>query len=109
MGFTLVFVDHSKEAPRHDISAVAALAAARLRPEATGFMLSSHMSREPIARRVMEALGLRPVIHADMALGEGTGAVALLPLLDMALGVYGGGHTFDSLGMAPYAPRGEGT
>lgn len=90
------------------ISAVAALAAARLCPAARDFLLPSHLSREPIARRVMEELQLRPVLHADMALGEGTGAVALLPLLDMALRVYNGGHTFGALDMAPYAPQEDG-
>lgn len=87
------------------ISAVAALVAARIRPEAKDFMLPSHMSREPAALRIMDELGLQPVIHADMALGEGTGAVALLPLMDMALCVYHGMHTFDDLGMDAYTPQ----
>ena len=89
------------------ISAVAALVTARICPKAKDFMLPSHMSREPAALRIMEELGLVPVIHADMALGEGTGAVALLPLLDMALRVYHGPHTFDDLGMEAYAPQEE--
>ena len=87
------------------ISAVAALVAARICPEAKEFMLPSHMSREPAAIRIMNELNLKPIIHADMALGEGTGAVALLPLLDMALRVYHGPHTFDDLGMDAYAPQ----
>lgn len=89
------------------ISAVAALVAARICPEAKDFMLPSHMSREPAAVRIMDELGLRPIIHADMALGEGTGAVALLPLLDMALRVYHGPHTFTDLGMEAYTPQEE--
>ena len=89
------------------ISAVAALTAARLRPEAADFMLPSHMSREPAMMRIMEELHLRPILHADMALGEGTGAVALIPLLDMALKVYHGPHTFDDLGMDAYKPQEE--
>lgn len=84
------------------ISAVAALTAARLCPEAVDFMLPSHMSRETAMTRIMDELKLTPVIHADMALGEGTGAAALLPLLDMALKVYHGPHTFKGLGMAAY-------
>ena len=87
------------------ISAVAALVAARICPEAKDFMLPSHMSREPAAIRIMDELELKPVIHADMALGEGTGAAALLPLLDMALRVYHGPHTFDDLGMDAYTPQ----
>lgn len=87
------------------ISAVAALVAARICPEAKDFMLPSHMSREPAAIRIMDELELKPIIHADMALGEGTGAAALLPLLDMALRVYHGPHTFDDLGMDAYTPQ----
>lgn len=87
------------------ISAVAALIAARINPEATAFMLPSHMSREPAMVRIMDELGLSPILHADMALGEGTGAVAVIPLLDMALKVYHGPHTFDDLGMNAYTPQ----
>lgn len=89
------------------ISAVAALTAARMDPAAAECMLPSHLSREPAMARIMEALGLQPILHADMALGEGTGAVALIPLLDMALKVYHSAHTFDDLGMAPYVPQEE--
>lgn len=87
------------------ISAVAALTAARIRPETRDFMLASHMSREPAMRRIMDELGLHPILHADMALGEGTGAAALIPMLDMALRVYHGPHTFDDLGMDAYTPQ----
>ena len=87
------------------VSAAAALAAFRICPESADFMLPSHMSREGVTPHIMKELGLDPVIAADMALGEGTGAVALMPLLDMALAVYGGTHTFDALGMAAYTPQ----
>ncbi|MBE5811675.1 MAG: nicotinate-nucleotide--dimethylbenzimidazole phosphoribosyltransferase [Clostridiales bacterium] len=89
------------------ISAVAALAAARICPAAVDSILPSHMSREPAMVRILAELGMEPILHADMALGEGTGAVALLPLLDMALRVYHGPHTFDDLGMAAYTPQEE--
>lgn len=88
------------------ISAVSALLAIRMCPAVRDFMLASHMSREPAGRLIMEALGMRPVVYADMALGEGTGAVMLLPLLDMVLSVYRGTHTFTGLGMPAYQPLG---
>ena len=90
------------------ISAVAALIAVRICPECRAFMLPSHMSREPAMLRIAGELSLEPIIHADMALGEGTGAVALFPLLDMAHRVYAGPHTFDDLGIDAYTPQ-EGT
>jgi len=89
------------------ISAVAALAAVRIRPDVREFILPSHMSREPAMIRILNELDMHPIIHGNMALGEGTGAVALLPLLDMAMKIYDGPHTFDDLGMAAYRPQGE--
>ena len=87
------------------ISAVAALCAARLCPEAKGAMLASHVSAEPAGRLVLDELGLKPLITAEMRLGEGSGAVAVLPLLDMTLAVYHSGHTFGKMGMKPYTPQ----
>lgn len=86
------------------ISSVAALCAARLCPAALGYMLASHASGEPAGDLVLRALGLRPVICAGMRLGEGTGAVALMPLLDMALAVYREMVAFSQLPMDAYEP-----
>lgn len=86
------------------ISGIAALTAALIRPESRDFMLASHMGREPACKILLQRLGLRPPIAADLALGEGTGAVALLPLIDLALSVYHGSSTFDSLNMDAYTP-----
>ena len=83
------------------ISAVAALTAIRMFPKAKDAMLSSHASAEPAVKAVLVAIGLRAPIHADMRLGEGTGAVCLFPLLDMALRVYDG-TSFDGLGIDAY-------
>jgi nicotinate-nucleotide--dimethylbenzimidazole phosphoribosyltransferase len=87
------------------ISSVAALAALSMEPEAAGFMLASHISREPAGALLMEKLGLTPVLAAGMALGEGTGAVAVMPLIDMALAVYRGA-TFSDIAVEAYAPLG---
>ena len=88
------------------ISAVAALIAQRLCPGADLAMLPSHCSQEPAAKRVLAMLNKTPVIFANMRLGEGTGGVCLLPLLDMALAVYGGNATFDAVGIDAYRPQG---
>ena len=87
------------------ISGVAALCALRLCPGAQKAMLASHVSAEPAGALVLRELRLRPPITAGMRLGEGSGAVALLPLLDMALAVYRTGSTFGRLGIAPYTPQ----
>jgi nicotinate-nucleotide--dimethylbenzimidazole phosphoribosyltransferase len=87
------------------ISSVAALSAIRLCPRCGAAMLASHVSGEPAGALVLRELGLSPLICAGMRLGEGTGAVAALPLLDMALAVYRGSSSFGELGMAGYTPQ----
>jgi len=87
------------------ISAVAALAAVRLCPECACAILASHVSAEPATRAVLDALGLKPLICAEMRLGEGTGAVCAMPLLEMGLAVYGEMATFDGIGMDAYTPQ----
>lgn len=84
------------------ISGAAALVAARLAPDVLGYILPSHESGEPGARLISEELRFSPVIRADMRLGEGTGAVALFPLLDMALAVYQNAATFDDIQVDQY-------
>ena len=88
------------------ISAAAALCAARMTPSCTGAMLASHLSAESVAALLLEALGKKPLITAGMHLGEGTGAVAAMPLLDMALAVYDGAATFAAQGIPAYRPLG---
>ncbi len=83
------------------ISTVAAYCAWRLRPECLMAMLPSHLSTESATAALFARMGLRPVIDAGMHLGEGTGAVCLIPLLDMALALYGG-TTFAACGLDPY-------
>lgn len=64
--------------------------------------LASHVSKDGAARKALEALGLRAIIDADMSLGEGSGAVLLLPLLDAALAVYRGMGSFDDIHVEAY-------
>lgn len=87
------------------ISTVAALCAVRLCPHASKAVLASHVSGEPAGRLLLEKLGKRPLITAEMRLGEGTGAVAAMPLLDMARAVYAECYTFDEGGIEAYTPQ----
>lgn len=88
------------------ISSVAALVAARLCPACKDYMLGSHASEEPASRLVLSELGLRPFLYAGMRLGEGTGAVAVMPLLDMGLAVYREMATFEDTNIEAYQPLG---
>lgn len=87
------------------ISAVAALCAVRLCPAASAAIFASHQSAEPAGSLLLQALGKKPILTAGLRLGEGTGAVAVMPVLDMALAIYHG-STFADYGMQPYTPQG---
>lgn len=76
------------------ISAVAGFTANILVPGCQRYMLASHKGREKGMEVILQELGLKPLIYADLALGEGTGAVMLFPLLDMAMALYQGGTFF---------------
>ena len=86
------------------ISAVAALCAVSICPQAREYILASHVSKEPAACQVLEKLGLDAMLHCDMCLGEGTGAVMLFPVLSMAEKVYNGMSTFQDIQMEGYKP-----
>ena len=70
------------------ISGVAALCAERLCKNAKLYMIPSHMSKEPASKLVLEALGFDYALNLDMSLGEGTGAISLLPLIDLGNEIY---------------------
>ena len=84
------------------ISSAAALTAAAICPACRDYMLGSHASNEPAGRMVLEALGLHPFLFAEMCLGEGTGAVAVMPLLEMGAAVYRGMCTFEATDIEAY-------
>ncbi len=84
------------------VSAAAAALAALLCPGCEDFMLASHEGREPASGLLLKRLGLKPVIHAGLALGEGTGAVMLFPLLDLALSLYAENITFEEVDIDAY-------
>lgn len=84
------------------ISAAAALSAKALCPAASDYMLASHCSAEPASQMALQKLGLTPIIYGNLCLGEGTGAVALFPLLDMAASVYARMSTFSQIKIEEY-------
>lgn len=84
------------------IATVAALAAERLVPGVRDYVIPSHKSREPASGLIMEALGVEPVIDAGLALGEGTGAVMMFSLLDIAMALYESEMTFTEMQVEQY-------
>lgn len=84
------------------ISSVSALLACEICPICKEYMLASHVSEEPAAKLILEKIGLKPIINAGFRLGEGTGGIMLLPLLDGAISVYKNAHKFDEIGIERY-------
>ena len=84
------------------ISAAAAAVACLLQPLCRGYLLASHTSGEPAGEGLLAFMGLRAPLSAGLRLGEGTGAMLLVPLLDGALALYRGAHRFSDLPMERY-------
>ena len=79
------------------IAGAAALVATRLAPGARPFLLLSHLSAERGARRMCGLLGgAAPLLELEMRLGEGTGAVLVVPLLRAAVALQSQMATFAS-------------
>ena len=79
-------------------AAVAPLAAAL--PGALAHVIAGHRSAEPGHGRLLERLGLRPLLELDLRLGEGTGALAAVPLVKVAAAAVVEVATFQEWGLA---------
>jgi nicotinate-nucleotide--dimethylbenzimidazole phosphoribosyltransferase len=85
------------------IAGAAALAAAALAPDAPGACVAGHRSAEPGHAAALLRLELRPLVDLELRLGEGTGALLALPLVQSAVRVLHEVATFDSAGVADKA------
>ncbi len=85
------------------IAGSAALVASALHPHALVACVAGHRSAEPGHAHALAALGLRPLIDLDLRLGEGSGAVLALPLVQAAARVLRDVATFDSAGVSEKA------
>lgn len=81
------------------VSGAAALIAAHFSPSSQARMIAGHCSAEPGHRAVLAHLGLTPVLDWQMRLGEGTGALLAMPLLDAAAAVLTQMATLEELGV----------
>ena len=84
------------------ISCVSALIAIKICPQVSDHIIASHVSKEPAAHLILKELGKEAIIHAGMCLGEGTGAVALFPMMDLSCAVYNSMSTFGDINVEQY-------
>jgi nicotinate-nucleotide--dimethylbenzimidazole phosphoribosyltransferase len=78
----------------------ALLVASRLAPGVEQCVIAGHRSAEPGASAVLDGLGLAPLLDLDLRLGEGTGALLALPMVETAARVLHEMATFDQAGVA---------
>ena len=76
------------------ISAVAALAAAKIQPKCVNYMFASHRSKEPGYVIAMEELGVKPIFDLGMRLGEGSGCPITFKILETACATMNGMATY---------------
>ena len=82
------------------ISSAGALVAQRLAPHALDYCFFSHMSAEQGHRIFFEKMGLSPLLHLDLRLGEGTGAALTMNLVEAGLKIMNEMATFGEAGVS---------
>lgn len=75
------------------------LVAASLAPTAVDYCIAGHRSTEPGATAALDYLGLDPLLDLGMRLGEGTGAVLAVPLVQAAAKILAEMATLDGAGV----------
>lgn len=82
------------------IACSAALVAVALAPAASGYLIAGHDGVEAGIAVALRHLGLDPVVALDLRLGEGSGAVTVLPIVRGAAAILRDMATFDSAGVS---------
>jgi nicotinate-nucleotide--dimethylbenzimidazole phosphoribosyltransferase len=82
------------------ISTAAAAIACGLAPAVRSYLFAGHQSQEPGHRVLLAHLNLEPILDLHMRLGEGSGAVLAMPVLEAAMRLYQEMATFASAGIS---------
>ncbi len=82
------------------ISTAAAALAYAIEPKVKDILFAGHVSAEPGHRSLLECIGLDPILNLGMRLGEGTGAVLAMMLIEAAVSVFNEMATFSSAGVS---------
>ncbi|MCA1656571.1 MAG: nicotinate-nucleotide--dimethylbenzimidazole phosphoribosyltransferase, partial [Actinobacteria bacterium] len=79
---------------------VAALVATRIDPTAVDILIASHRSAEPGHDLALGELGLEPLLDLRLRLGEASGALLALPIIEAAGALHRQMATFEEAGVA---------
>ncbi len=83
----------------------AAVAAVVLAPDVRGYLIAGHRSSEPGASVALDHLGLDPLLDLDLRLGEGTGALLAVPIVQAAAAALRDVATLEQVLAAEPEPR----
>lgn len=82
------------------ISTAAAAVAHALAPDVRNYLFAGHSSEEPGHRYLLRFIGIIPILKLGMRLGEGTGAVLAMPVIESAVRLFAEMATFSSAGVS---------
>jgi nicotinate-nucleotide--dimethylbenzimidazole phosphoribosyltransferase len=82
------------------VATAAAAVLFAIRPDALDHCVAGHLSAEPAHRRLLEKLGLKPILELGMRLGEGSGAAMAAGIVKTAAKLHNGMATFASAGVS---------
>ncbi|MDE6609288.1 MAG: nicotinate-nucleotide--dimethylbenzimidazole phosphoribosyltransferase, partial [Muribaculaceae bacterium] len=78
------------------------LAASQLCREVMDYAVFAHQGDESGHRLMLEAMGVRPLLHLDLRLGEGSGAVCAYPIVESAVRMINRMDSFQSVNVTKY-------
>jgi nicotinate-nucleotide--dimethylbenzimidazole phosphoribosyltransferase len=81
------------------VTSAAAIAYA-VEPNVKDYLFAGHISEEPGHHHLLDYIGLEPILPLGMRLGEGTGAVLAMPIIESSLRLYHEMATFASAGVS---------
>jgi nicotinate-nucleotide--dimethylbenzimidazole phosphoribosyltransferase len=87
------------------ISTAAAAIAYGLAPAVVEYLFAGHCSEEPGHRHLLGYMGIKPILDLGMRLGEGTGAVLAMPVIESACRLFSEMATFSSAGVSGASPK----
>jgi nicotinate-nucleotide--dimethylbenzimidazole phosphoribosyltransferase len=83
------------------ISSAGALVAQALCPQVVDYLFAGHCSQETGHRKMLDHLGLEPILDLRLRLGEGTGAALAMGIIEGAVRVFREVLTFEEAGVTP--------
>jgi nicotinate-nucleotide--dimethylbenzimidazole phosphoribosyltransferase len=90
------------------IATAAAAISYALAPQVTDYMFAGHCSEEPGHRHLLRYIGIKPILNLGMRLGEGTGAVLAMPVIESACQLFSEMATFSSAGISEATEKDPG-